>query len=102
MPVPHLRVRWGWLAFPAALAIIATALLFETIRQSQPDGVGIWKDNSLAILLNTAWRSKRENMGVATSAQLERIADKLEATSLQGEYEGGRIVRRVEIRDKLG
>ena len=67
-----LRVRWAWLVFPFALVLIVAGLLFETIRLSQPEGVGVWKNNALAVLLNTDWRPDRDHMGAATSEEIGR------------------------------
>jgi hypothetical protein len=79
-----LHVRWGWLSFPAALLLLVAALLFETIRSSQPETVGVWKSNPLAVLLNTQWQPKTDMMGAATSDRLDNIAKDLEATVVCG------------------
>ena len=96
-----LRVRWAWLVFPAALVLIVAGLLIETIRLSQLEGVGVWKNNALAVLLNTDWRPDRDHMGAATSEELEKLAEGLEARVVQGEGEGGEMKRMVVIREKV-
>ncbi|KAJ4346365.1 uncharacterized protein N0V89_010294 [Didymosphaeria variabile] len=80
-----LHVRWGWLAFPVALTLVVAGLLFETIRTSRSQAIGVWKDNALAILLNTQWKPETEIMGAATSKELGMIAQGLEANIVQGE-----------------
>jgi hypothetical protein len=79
-----LHVRWGWLAFPGVLLLIVAGLLFETIRTSQREALGVWKNNVLAVLLNTQWKPETDMMGATTSKQLEKIAEGLEARVIQG------------------
>jgi hypothetical protein len=73
-----LHVRWGWLAFPAALVLLVATVLIETIRTSQ--SVGVWKGNPLAVILNTQWRPEAGMMGANTSDRLADVAKRLEAT----------------------
>lgn len=80
----HLHVRWAWLAFPATLLVLTAVLLFETIRTSRPDNIGIWKNNALAVLLNTQWKPEPSMIGAATSDGLDKIAKGLEARVVQG------------------
>jgi hypothetical protein len=100
--VVHLRVRWGWLILPAALALIVAGLLIETIRLSQSDRIGIWKNNPLALLFNTEWRPEREGMGAATSAEIQKAGQTLEARVVQGGSEGEKMKRMVIVREKIG
>ncbi|KAF2822638.1 hypothetical protein CC86DRAFT_469951 [Ophiobolus disseminans] len=95
--VEDLKIPWGWLAFPAVLALIVAALLFETIRSSHPDNVGVWKNNALALLLNTEWRLERACIGAATSEGVEKLAKGLEARVVQ---DGSDKKRMVVIREK--
>ncbi|KAF2680030.1 hypothetical protein K458DRAFT_421844 [Lentithecium fluviatile CBS 122367] len=55
----HVRARWGWLALPGVLLLLTAGLLFETIRSSRSEAVGVWGNNLLAVLLNTEWRLRR-------------------------------------------
>jgi hypothetical protein len=80
----HLHVRWGWLAFPAALLLIVAGILFETIRTSRLEAIGVWKSNSLAVLLSTQWKPEAGTMGATTSDELEKIAKGLEVRVVQG------------------
>jgi hypothetical protein len=80
----HLHVRWCWLAFPGALLLIVAGILFETIRTSRPEAVGVWKSNSLAVLLSTQWKPETGMMGATTSDELEKIAKGLEVRVVQG------------------
>jgi hypothetical protein len=98
----HLHVRWIWLTLPAALALIVAGLLFETIRLSQSDRIGIWKNNPLALLLNTEWRPEREAMGAATSAEIQNAGQTLEARVVQEGSEGEKMKRMVIVREKIG
>lgn len=80
-----LRVCWKFLLFPAVLVLLAAVLLFETIRTSRPDAVGVWKVNALAILLNTQWSPAPGMMGARTGKELDDVAEALEARVVQGE-----------------
>ena len=51
----HVGVRWAWLALPASLLVLVAVLLVTTIWLSRVEKVGIWKDNSLALLLYSRW-----------------------------------------------
>lgn len=98
----RLRVRWAWLAFPTVLLLLATGLLFETIRMSRAQSIGVWKQNPLAVLLNTGWRPETDAMGAAaTSRELEDVAGALEAR-IVGADEGKSGRRCVVVRKKMG
>lgn len=97
-----LHVRWAWLAFPTVLLLLATGLLFETIRMSRAQSIGVWKQNPLAVLLNTGWRPETDAMGAAaTSRELEEVAGGLEAR-IVGADEGRSGRRCVVVRKKMG
>jgi hypothetical protein len=98
----YLRVRWIWLTLPVALALIVAGLLFETIRLSQSDRIGIWKNNPLALLFNTEWRPEREGMGAATSAEIQKASQTLESRVVQEGSEGEKMKRMVIVREKIG
>ncbi|KAF2132206.1 hypothetical protein P153DRAFT_429386 [Dothidotthia symphoricarpi CBS 119687] len=97
----QLRVRWPWLAFPIALIVAVIALLVGTIVASRHDKVGVWKNNPLAVLLNTAWRPDTDDMGAATSDGLEKLAKGLEArVVLNREHALADTRRVIEVREK--
>jgi hypothetical protein len=101
----HLRVRWAWFSFPAALLLIAAVILFHTIWESRPRTMGVWKNNPLALLLNTRWRSDRNMLGASTTKQLDKVTENLEARIVcadnGGEEEGleGMIVVRKRVKE---
>jgi hypothetical protein len=75
----HLRVRWAWLSFPAALVLVVAAIQFHTICASRLKAVGVWKSNSLALPSNTRRRSDRNMLGASTTKQLDKVTENLEA-----------------------
>jgi hypothetical protein len=84
----HLRVRWAWLSFPAALVLIAAVILFHTMWASRPKTVGVWKNNFLALPLNTRWRPDRNMMGASTTKRLDKVIENLEARIVRGDNGG--------------
>jgi hypothetical protein len=49
----HVRGTWAWLALPAVLLLLALLLLVATVMATGYKHLGIWRDNSLAILYHT-------------------------------------------------
>lgn len=97
----HLHVRWAWLTLPAVLLVLVAVILFETIRSSQSQAVGVWKDNPLAVLMNTEWRPDPRLMGGETSNQISQMTQRLEASIVVGSKDDfGAINRRIIIREK--
>jgi hypothetical protein len=96
----HLRVRWPWLALPAALVLVVAVLLFETIRKSRNEAVGVWKNNPLAVLMNTEWRPDRGQLGAATSDEIDEMAKQLEARVVHDSEDPQGCARRIVIRAK--
>lgn len=83
-----LQVRWGWLAFPAGLLVMTIGVLFQTIQTSHAESVGVWKNNPLAVLLNTQWTPEPGMSGAATSAELDKLAKALEVSVVRGDEDG--------------
>ncbi|KAK6083870.1 hypothetical protein SCUP515_01566 [Seiridium cupressi] len=46
------RVRWGWVAFPAVLIIIATIFLVATVMTTRAKHIGFWKTSPLTLLFH--------------------------------------------------
>ncbi|KAJ8115342.1 hypothetical protein OPT61_g2996 [Boeremia exigua] len=65
----HVSVRWAWLALPASLLLLTIILLVTTIWLSRVHRVGIWKDNSLALLLFSRWNGQGEPPGTGTGVE---------------------------------
>lgn len=95
-----LQVRWGWLAFPAGLLVMTIGVLFQTIQTSHSEPVGVWKNNPLAVLLNTQWTPEPGMSGAATSAELDKLAKALEVSVVRGD-EDGMPERSVMIRRRV-
>jgi hypothetical protein len=97
----HLHVRWPWLSLPATLVVMVAVLLFGTITKSRNEAVGVWKNNPLAVLMNTEWRPDPGTLGAATSGEINKVAKQLEARIVhdsEDAMDGAR--RRVVIRAK--
>ncbi|KAK9415826.1 hypothetical protein SUNI508_10126 [Seiridium unicorne] len=45
-------VRWGWVAFPAVLIILATIFLVATIMSTRAKHIGFWKTSPLTLLFH--------------------------------------------------
>lgn len=76
----HVRVRWYWLALPAAMLVLSSILLVFTIWQSHHDHVGVWKDSPLALLLNTDWDRQHLYSDGMTANDIEQDVKDLRAT----------------------
>ncbi|KAM0815922.1 hypothetical protein AB5N19_01723 [Seiridium cardinale] len=46
------RVRWGWVAFPAVLIILATIFLVATVVSTRAKHMGFWKTSPLTLLFH--------------------------------------------------
>ena len=71
---PHIKVRWPWLAFPALLILGAVVLLWSTIIECGFEGVPLWKDNPLAIVMHTDWRRPNGTRVLKTSGDLAKTS----------------------------
>lgn len=82
----HVAIRWGWLAMPGALTILASILLATTIFESYRYRVGIWKDSPLAMLLNSHWEPGlgRQGEGAVTAHDAARGVKGLRARFVSG------------------
>jgi hypothetical protein len=67
----HVGVQWSWLALPATLLVLGILLLVATIWSSHNQKVGIWKDNSLALLLSSQWDREDRSSVRAGQTQLD-------------------------------
>ncbi|CAO2649241.1 Nn.00g066260.m01.CDS01 [Neocucurbitaria sp. VM-36] len=87
----HVRVRWGWLALPAFLAILVLTLLVATILVSEKEKVGVWKDSPLPLLLFSRWEG--DNKSVVACARTEKeiryAAEGIRARLVNDTDEGG-------------
>jgi hypothetical protein len=75
----HIKVRWPWLAFPALLIIGTVILLWSTIIECEFDGVPLWKENPLAILMHTDWRRPSGSRVLTTTGDLVEASRGLKA-----------------------
>jgi hypothetical protein len=79
--------------------LIVAGVLFETIRTSRHETIGVWKNNPLALLLNTQWRPESDMAGAGISAELEKIAKSLEVSVVREDGAEG-AQRTVVIRER--
>ena len=47
---PYVHVRWGWLAFPAAMVVASALFLSASILQTKARGLEPWKSSPFALL----------------------------------------------------
>lgn len=83
-PVVFIKVRWGWLTFPATLVLLSVAFLAVTIGQSAQGSAGLWKNSALAALCTSIGTNDQGHPwpGFANSA---RCADEGDHGSLSRE-----------------
>ncbi|RFU29032.1 hypothetical protein B7463_g7324, partial [Scytalidium lignicola] len=61
----YMHVRWGWLAFPSSMLILAAVFLLASIVQSKRRGIQAWKSDPLAFMfMNTDERLMESVTGV--------------------------------------
>jgi hypothetical protein len=88
----QIKVRWPWLAFPALLILGAILLLWSTIIECEFEGVPLWKDSPLALIMHTAWRRPDDGGVLDTAEDLAR-----ESKGLKAGYAGNAHMGDLEI-----
>jgi hypothetical protein len=91
--LPHVNVRWGWIALPATILSLSAILLVCTMVHSRKEGATmLWKSNALAHFYHPLTREGRAKLGSAHSAKhAEKIAQDMRV-KWQETDEGGRFV----------
>ncbi|KAK7977291.1 hypothetical protein PG996_003361 [Apiospora saccharicola] len=71
-----IEVRWVWLTFPAALAVLTVALLSFVVRMSHVQGKPVWKSSPLVWIHQSFGQGGRplgyNGTGIPTLAELEK------------------------------
>lgn len=78
--VPKVRVRWGWIAIPAALVGLAIIFLVATAIESRRHNAMLWKGSTLPPFyhpLTRDGRSKVASVTVSTPKHLQDIAKEM-------------------------
>ncbi|ETI21296.1 hypothetical protein G647_07642 [Cladophialophora carrionii CBS 160.54] len=91
--MPHVNVRWGWIALPAAILLLSALLLVCTMIESKRQGATmLWKSNALAHFYHPLTKEGRNRLRDAHSAKhAEKIAQDM-TVKWQVTDEGGRFV----------
>ncbi|EXJ55737.1 hypothetical protein A1O7_08667 [Cladophialophora yegresii CBS 114405] len=91
--MPHVNVRWGWIALPAAILLLSALLLVCTMIESKRQGATmLWKSNALAHFYHPLTKEGRNKLRDAHSAKhAEKIAQDMRV-KWQVTDEGGRFV----------
>jgi hypothetical protein len=91
--MPHVNVRWGWLAFPAVLVLLSAAFLAATVLETKREGATmLWKTNSLAHFYHPLPEHGADKLRDAYSAKhAEKIARDMRVKWEETEH-GGRFV----------
>ncbi|OAL21747.1 hypothetical protein AYO22_07689 [Fonsecaea multimorphosa] len=76
---PHVQVRWGWVALPAALLGLALILLVGTMAATARDKTLLWKGNSLAAFSHPLTSDARAVVtDVHSPREVLRIAEQMD------------------------
>jgi hypothetical protein len=76
--VPHVHVRWAWIALPAILVVLAFILLVSTAIDTEREGALLWKGSSLAPFCHPLARDARDAVVDITSPrEMLKVAEKL-------------------------
>ncbi|KIW30440.1 uncharacterized protein PV07_06182 [Cladophialophora immunda] len=76
---PHVQVRWGWVALPAALLGLALVLLLGTMAATVHDGTLLWKASSLAAFSHPLTSDARAVVSdVHSPREVLRIAEQMD------------------------
>ena len=91
--MPHVNVRWGWIALPAAILFLSAILLACTMIASKREGATmLWKSNALAHFYHPLTKEGRNRLRDAHSAKhAEKIAQDM-TVKWEVTPEGGRFV----------
>lgn len=91
--MPHVNVRWGWLALPAALLLLSAVFLAATVLETRREGATmLWKTNSLAHFYHPLPEVGTDKLRDADSAKhAEKIARDMRVKWEESEH-GGRFV----------
>ena len=63
--VPHVLVRWQWIALPCALQLLTLVFLVGTMADSAHRGAMLWKSSSLATFYHPLAHEGRAKLGAA-------------------------------------
>ncbi|EXJ77021.1 hypothetical protein A1O3_10178 [Capronia epimyces CBS 606.96] len=91
--MPHVHVRWGWLALPATLLLLSAIFLAATVLEAKREGATmLWKTNSLAHFYHPLPDDGTHKLRDAYSAKhAEKIARDMRVRWEETEH-GGRFV----------
>lgn len=71
------RVRWAWLAFPAAMVVGSCLLLLVTVWRTERSTVGAWKASALALLFTRMGEGLQEAAKGGMSHETESLESKV-------------------------
>jgi hypothetical protein len=93
----YVNVRWNWIAFPAALILLALVFLVMTIFQNRRNGAMLWKSNSLANFYHPLTKDGRNALQSGkTAEEAEQIAESMKVQWKQTDS-GYRLVQQREV-----
>jgi hypothetical protein len=76
--IPHVNVRWGWIALPASLVLLTSVFLVVTMMENARSGVLLWKSNGLANFYHPLTKEGRDELQKGENASsAEEIAEEL-------------------------
>jgi hypothetical protein len=95
--IPYVNVRWGWIAFPAALVFLDLLFLLARIFEHTRNGAMLWKANSLINFYHPLTKEGRDTLQSGNNAtEAEEIAENMKVRWYRTEA-GYRLVQRHEI-----
>lgn len=91
--IPHVQVRWSWLAFPATLLFLSLVLLLATIISTRKEKTLLWKGSSLAAFSHPLTSDARAEVSdVRSPREVLKVAERMEVKWEKTER-GFRLVR---------
>ena len=73
--VPHVLVRWQWIALPCALQLLTLVFLVGTMADGARRGAMLWKSSSLATFYHPLTHDGRAKLGAAMhSREMQKTA----------------------------
>ena len=94
-----LKVEWGWIALPAALAVMTLILLMAIASISHTTGVEVWKSSPLILIFHNfisgprveALRQEEETHNINKLHGMKKVAETIQVRLVRGSHGSGLV-----------
>ncbi|KAL8923219.1 MAG: hypothetical protein Q9172_003238 [Xanthocarpia lactea] len=89
----YVHVRWGWLAFPATLILLATCFLLGVILETSYRDILVWKTSNIALLFHgrSLRLSSQSGKPVSKLSEMTSRATNIKAKLVESDADGWKL-----------